>query len=66
MIKTDGKIYDVLGLEKSILSNDYVKRNLQIQCNLYQTINDSFLQNWNKIFHNLYGNTKDPEESKQS
>ena len=29
----EGKIYHVLRLEESILSNDYIQGNLQIQCN---------------------------------
>ena len=40
---TDGEIYHVLGLEESILSNDYFTQgNLQIQCNPYQITNGTF------------------------
>ena len=47
--------------------NDYTTQgNLQIQCNPYQITNGIFLQNQNKKFHNLYGDTKDPEQPKQS
>ena len=35
MTQTDGKIYHALGLEKSVLQNDYITQsNLSIQCNL--------------------------------
>ena len=45
--------------------SDYtIQGNLQIQCNPYQTVNDIFLQNQNKKFKNLYGNTKDHRISK--
>ena len=41
--------------------NEYTtKSNLQIQCNPYKTKNGIFSELEQK-FHNLYGNTKDPE-----
>ena len=41
--------------------NDYTTQsNLQIQSNLYQTTNGIFHRS-RKKFHNLYGNTKDPQ-----
>ena len=40
--KTDGKIYHVLGLEKSVLSKWPYQGNLQIQCNAYQITNGIF------------------------
>ena len=47
--------------------NDYTtKCNLQIQCDPYQIINDTFHRTRRKKFHNLYGNTKDSELPKQS
>ena len=48
--------------------SDYTTEiNLQIQYNPYQTKNQwYFSQNQSKNIHNLYGNTKDPEEPKQS
>ena len=39
--------------------------NLQIQCNLYITSNGIFHRSKIKKFHNLYGYTKRPKESKQ-
>ena len=40
MTQTDGKIYHVLGLEKSILSNDYIIQcNIEILCDSYQIAN---------------------------
>ena len=42
------------------------QNNLQIQCNPYQTTNGIFHRTRTKKIHNLYGNTKDPEEPKQS
>ena len=42
--------------------NDYTTQsNLQIQYNPYQTTNGTFHRTRTKKFHNLYGNTKDPE-----
>ena len=46
--------------------NDYTTQsNLQIQCNPYQTT-DGIFHGTRKKIHNLYGNTKDPEQPKQS
>ena len=62
MIQTDGEILHVLGLEESTLwkwlyypkqSIDSVQSPSNYQCH--------FSQNEDKKFHNLYGNTKDPE-----
>ena len=40
MTQTDGKLYHVLGLEKSILSNDYIiQSNIEIQCDSCQIAN---------------------------
>ena len=42
--------------------NDYTTQsNVQIQCNPYHTTNGIFQRTRTKKFHNLYGNTKDPE-----
>ena len=39
--QTSGKTYHALGLEDSILSNDYITQcNPQIQCNLYKITKD--------------------------
>ena len=47
--------------------NDYTTQsNLQIQCNPYQNYQWYFSQSWNKKIYNLYGNTKDPKQPKQS
>ena len=49
--------------------NDYIiQSNLQIQRNPYQTTNDIFHRKRTKTkkFHNLYGNTKDTKQPKQS
>ena len=46
--------------------NDYTTQsNLQIQCNPYQITNGIFYRTRTKNL-NLYGDTKDPEEPKQS
>ena len=42
--------------------NDYtIQSNLEIQRNPYETTNGIFHRTRTKKFHNLYGNTKDPE-----
>ena len=47
--------------------NDYnTQSNLQIQCNPYKLTNGTFHQIRTKKFYNLYGNTKDHEQPKQS
>ena len=54
-----------LGRKNQYCENDYItKCNLQIQCDTYQITNGIFHQN--KKFHNSYGNTKDPDQTKQS
>ena len=54
-----------LGWKNHYCENDYTtKCNLQIQCDLYQITNGRIREK--KTFHNLYGNTKDPEKRKQS
>ena len=56
-----------LGWKNQYFENDYTaKGNLQIKYNPYQITNGVFSQNLNKKFHNSYGNTKGPEEPKQS
>ena len=45
--------------------NEYTTQgNLQIQCNPYQATNSIFQRT--RTIHNLYGNTKNLEEPKQS
>ena len=60
MTQTDGKIYHVLGLEESILSEWlYYPRQ---STGSMQSLSDYqwyFSQNKNKIFKNLFGNTED-------
>ena len=55
-------------IEKSqYCKNDYTTQsNPQIQCNPYQTTNGIFHRIRAKKFYNLYGNTKDFEQPKQS
>ena len=51
----------LLGWKNHYCENDYTtKCNLQIQCDLYQ-ITNGFFTELEKIFHNSFGNTKDPE-----
>ena len=63
---TDGKIYHILGLEESVLSNNYTTQvNIQNQCDAYQINNGIFRRTrtkssklvWKsvllKVFHNL-------------
>ena len=55
-----------LGTKIQYCENNYTtKCNLQIQCDPYQITNGIFHRTRKKIFHNLYGNTKDPKEPKQ-
>ena len=55
-----------LGMKNQYCENDYTaKHNLQIQCDPYQITNGIFHRT-RKKFHNSYGNTKDPEQPKQS
>ena len=47
--------------------NDYTTQsNLQIQCKPYQNTTGIFHRTRTIKSHNLYGNTKDPEQPKQS
>ena len=47
--------------------NDYtMQSNLQIQCNPYETTNGILHRIRTKKSYNLCGNTKDPEQPKQS
>ena len=56
-----------LGWKNQYCENDYTtKSNLQIQCDPYQIIIGIFHRTRTKNFHNLYGNTKDSEQPKQS
>ena len=58
--QTDGEIYHVLGLEESLMWNDYIAQsNLQILCNPYQIT--FFIELEQKKIYNLYGNRKDSE-----
>ena len=67
MTQTDGKIYCVLGLKNQYCQNDCITQgNLQIQCNFYPITNDIFHRTRTKKNPNLYRNTKDLEEKKQS
>ena len=64
---TDGEIYHVLGLEESTLWKwlYYPKQSTDSM----QSLSNNqwhFSQDYNRKFHNLYGNTKDPEYPKQS
>ena len=68
MTQTDGEIYHVLGLEESIFSK-------WLYLPKQSTDSVQSLSNYHGIFHrtrttkkihSLYGNTKDPEEPKQS
>ena len=54
-------IYHVLGLEESILENDYTTQNNIGSMQSLSNYNWHFSQNYNKQFHNLYGNREDPE-----
>ena len=59
----------LLGWKKQYCENDYTtKCNLQIQCNPYQITNVIFHKTTTTTtkIYNLYGNTKDPEQPKQS
>ena len=47
--------------------NDYTTQsNLQIECNSYQITNGIFYGTRTETLKNLYGDTKDPEQPKQS
>ena len=62
----DGKIYHVLGLEESIQSKYHITQsNLQIQCNPFVFFFSTNVEQQQEQ-NNLYGNTKDPEQPKQS
>ena len=55
-----------LGRKNQYCESDYTaKSNLQIQCNLFQITNGIFHRIRMKKIYNSYGNTKDPEKSKQ-
>ena len=66
-IQTDGEIYRVLGLEESTLWKWlYDPKQSTDSMQSLSNYQWHFSQNYNKNFYNLYGNTKDPEEPKQS
>ena len=67
-IKGDTNRYTIfLDWKNEYCENDYTTQsNLQIQCNPYQNYQLYFSQSWNKKIYNLYGNTKDPKQPKQS
>ena len=47
--------------------NEYTTQSsLQIECNPYQATNGIFHITMNKLFHDLYGNTENLEQAKQS
>ena len=51
-----------LSRKNEYYEKDYVtKCNLQIHCDPYQITNDIFHRTREQIFHNSYGNTKDPK-----
>ena len=55
-----------LGEKNKYCENIYTtKSNLQIQCNPYQIINNTFHGIKTKKLYNLYGNTKDSKQPKQ-
>ena len=55
-----------LGRTNQHCENDYsTKHNLQIQCDPYQITSD-ILNRTRTDFNTRYGNTKDPEQPKQS
>ena len=66
MTKTDGKIYHILGLEESILSKwpYYPKQSTDSVQSLSIIFSTNLEQQQQQ--NNLYRNTKDPEELKQS
>ena len=56
-----------LGRKNQYCENDYsTKCNLQIQCDPYPITNGIFHSTRTKKFHYSYGNTKDPNQPKQS
>ena len=62
MIQTDGEIYHVLGLEESTLWKMTILPKTIYRFNAIPTkLPMVFFKEVEKIFHNLYGNTKDPE-----
>ena len=66
MTQTDGKIYHALGLEESILSNNYTtKGNLQIQCNPYQITKDILDRTRTKYFK-ICMETQDTQNSQSN
>ena len=68
MTQTDGKMEKSMFLDwknQYCQNNCTTQGNLQIQCNPYQIMNGIFHSTRIKNL-NLYGNTKDPEQSKQS
>ena len=66
-IKQMEKYTMFLDWKNQYCENDYTtQRNLQIQCNPYQTTNSILHRIRTKKIYNLYGNTKDPEYPKQS
>ena len=59
MTQIDGKIYRILGLEKSTCQNDgTTQSNLQIQCNPHQITNDIFHRNRTKFLKICIGTQK--------
>ena len=56
-----------LDCKNQYCENDYTTQsNLKIQGNPYQITNGNFHRTRTIGFYNLYGDTKDPEKSKQS
>ena len=72
MTQIDGEIYHANGLKNQYSENEYtIQSDLQIQCNPYQAINVIFHRTrtnfkFEKKNHNLYENTKNLEQPKQS
>ena len=65
--QTDGELRMFLDWKNQYCENGYtIQSNLQIQCNSYQITNGIFHRTRRKKFHNSHGNTKDPEQPKQS
>ena len=57
----------VMDWKNQYSKNEYTTQsNLQIQCNPYQITNGIFSENQNKKILKIYGDTKDPEQPKQS
>ena len=55
-----------LTITKEFSSKDLLSANLQMQCNPYQITNGIFHRTRTKKSQSLYGDTKDPEQPKQS